>query len=562
MTRILAGAGLFLTIFLAICSPALAQTGNGSHDMVPELAHWAITGLGMVAAGRWALLAFGRAVPVADVPTFPIYMTSRRQYQLGGWAFVAFACGFFLLLIHEHRQIVLLAEPLKIIPESVMAAINDKSAPYLLVVVAMGAVYVYCLTYEKPWNILLMMRDVIQSWISVPQLARQIVAQIQFSLRVPPDAIADVVARSKGVVTEQDFYKDINTPDRKWAETCYMKAWLTQGVDSGGDATFFTEECFAFDKLDTDFRRTVPAMRNWKAGADSNVDASDLMKSVVELHNRFARLIACYLIYRNGSRKALGAEALKFGIRLSDKATENPLRYWIVYMIALMGSVYIGVHASAIGYDLATGAGFNTAQDPNLATKWVMYSVFNYGLAIIVVLVLRMLASSLGADAGQSHLLTYCWTFVVAFLVGPAGLTVAAYFWAHPDFIANRTFAALYWDILKWGLAPALVCFYISYYLDRQTCADLPDIVHSTHTIGWRLLNCFAFASFTLLVMLPPLLALMPTPETADWTAAKLRFVSSGTTFCVALGLALAAQFALRKTADARGVVASPPAVA
>jgi hypothetical protein len=30
----------------------------------------------------------------------------------------------------------------------------------------------------------------------------------------------------------------------------------------------------------------------------------------------------------------------------------------------------------------------------------------------------------------------------------------------------------------------------------------------------------------------------------------------------VAFGLALAAQFALRKTADARGVVASPPAVA
>ena len=106
------------------------------------------------------------------------------------------------------------------------------------------------------------------------------------------------------------------------------------------------------------------------------------------------------------------------------------------------------------------------------------------------------------------------------------------------------------------------MCFYISYYLDLQTCADLPDIVHSTRTIGWRLLNCFAFASFTLLVMLPPLLALTPTPETADWTAAKLRFVSSGTTFCVALGLALAAQFALRKTADARGVVASPQAVA
>jgi hypothetical protein len=553
--------GMFASVFVS--TQALAdQAGDVARDIDPALVHSIITLLGLALAGRLAWQAFGRAVTIAEVPTIPRYMTSRQQYRFGSFAFVLFACGFFLLLVHENRSVIGLASLFPIIPESLLKAANDKSAPYLVVIAAMGAVYLYLLTKEARWNVLLMMRDVIQSWISVPQLARQIVAQIQFFLRVPPEAIADVVARSKGVVTEQDFYKDINTPDRKWAETCYMKAWLTQGVDSGGDATFFTEECFAFDKLDTDFRRTVPAMRNWKAGADPNVDASDLMKSVVELHNRFARLVACYLIYRNGSRKALGAEALKFGIRLSAKATENPLRYWIVYMIALMGSVYIGVHASAMGYDLATGAGLNTAQDPNLAMKWVMYSVFNYGLAIIVVLLLRMLASSLGADAGQSHLLTYCWTFAVAFLVGPAGLTVAAYLWAHPDFIASRTFAMLYWDILKWGLAPALVCFYISYYLDRQTCADLPDIVHSTRTIGWRLLNCFAFASFTLLVMLPPLLALAPTAEAADWTAAKLRFVSSGTTFCVAFGLALAAQFALRKTADARGVVASPPAVA
>ncbi len=559
MKRILARAGLFLATFPAICGPALAQDGNGGYDM--QVAHWAITAIGMVAAARWALLAFGRAVPVADVPTFPIYMTSRQQYRLGGWAFVAFACGFFLLLVHEHRQVVLLAKPLDIIPKSIMTAISDQSAPYLLVVVGMAAVYVYCLTYEKPWNVLLMMRDVIHSWISVPQLAKQIVAQIQFSLRVPQDAVADVIAASNGVVTKQDFCKDINTPDRKWAETCYMKWWLTRALDSGGDATFFSEESFAFDTLIADFGQASWAMGNWKSGATTNLAASDLTKTVNQLYNRFARLIACYLIYRYGSRKELGAEACKFGIRLSEKATENPLRYWIVYMIALMGSVYVGVHASAIGYDLATGAGFNTAQDPNLAMKWVMYSASNFGLAIIVVLLLRLLASSLGVDAGsQSHLVTYCWTFAVAFVVGPAGLTVAAYFWAPAQFLADKTFVTLYWDLLKWGLGPALVSVYISYYLDRQICADLPNIVHSTETIGWRLLNCFGFASLTVFLLLPPLLAIQPTSEVAEWTVYKLRFVSSGATFCVVLGLTLAAQFALRKSEDAPGVFASPQA--
>ena len=39
---------------------------------------------------------------------------------------------------------------------------------------------------------------------------------------------------------------------------------------------------------------------------------------------------------------------------------------------------------------------------------------------------------------------------------------------------------------------PALVCVYISYYLDRQSCADMPSVDHSRATVGWRLLNAFA----------------------------------------------------------------------
>jgi hypothetical protein len=545
MTRTLMGAALFFSSFIAICDPALAQAANGTFEVDAQVVHWAITGLGMVVAAKLAMAAFGRAVPIADVPTFPIYMTSRKQYRLGGWAFVAFACGFFLLLIHEHRDVILLAQESHIIPDAIMGAIKGQSPTYLGIVMVIGSVYIFFLTFEKPWNVLLMMRDVIHSWISVPQLAKQIVAQIQFSLRVPQEAISAIVEGSNGVVTQQDFCKDINTPDRKWAETCYMKAWLTQGLEGGDDATFFTEESFAFNTLVADFRQTSWAMRNWKAGTDTSIDPSDVMKTVSGLHNRFARLVACYLIYRYGSRRELGAAARRFGITVPEKATENPMRYWIVYMIALAFSVYVGVYASAIIYDLVTGAGVNAAQDPNLA-----------------ILGLRTLASSLEADAGQSHLIIYCWTFAAAFLVGPAGLTIAAYFWAHPQFLENKTILTLYWDILKWGLGPALVCVYVSYYLDRQTCADLPDIVHSTRTIGWRLLNAFGFASFTLIVLLPPLLALAPSPEAADWSASKLRFVASGATFCVVFGLALAAQFALRKSGGTRGALGSPQAVA
>jgi hypothetical protein len=45
------------------------------------------------------------------------------------------------------------------------------------------------------------------------------------------------------------------------------------------------------------------------------------------------------------------------------------------------------------------------------------------------------------------------------------------------------------------------------------------------------------------------------------WSVGKLRFVASGTTFCIVLGLAVAAQFALRKPTEASRPVASPEMV-
>ena len=173
------------------------------------------------------------------------------------------------------------------------------------------------------WNVLLMMRDVIHSWISVPKLAKQIIAQIRFSLRVPQAALTNVIASSPGVV-EQDFRKDPNTPDRMWAEICYMKWWLTQGHDAGDDATFFTEESFGFDKLMEEFHQASWTMGQWKSGSAASLVASQFTQSIKNLYNRFARLVACYLIYRNGSRKDLHRDADQFGIEVDAPPLENP----------------------------------------------------------------------------------------------------------------------------------------------------------------------------------------------------------------------------------------------
>jgi len=518
-----------------------------------------MTVLGVAVAVRLANQAFGRReVNLADVPTFPKYMTSQQQYRLGSIAFVIFASGFFLLLVYAHKEVAKAADVFgEGLAKNIIDAVKDDAAPYLLVVAAMGAVYLYCLTKEANWNVLLMMRDAIQSWISIPQLAGQIVAQIQFSLNVPPDLVGEVLRNSPEVV-DQDFHKDRNTPDRIWAVTCYMKWWLTKGQDAGEDAIFFTDKSFGFEELLLQFEDATTRMRAWKAGgAIDPLAAAQLVNNIKALHNRFSRLVACYLIYRNASSEALRVEAKKLGIELGSPATaENPMRYWIVYILALMASVYVGVYASGIVYDLITGAGLNVVQDPERAQSWILYSLSNYGVAIIAVLLLRVVSPYLGLGEHQTHLVTYCWTFVIAFITGPFGLAIAVHLFG-PIKYETMPLLQVFYQMLWWGLGPALVAVYISYYLDRQTCHDLPDINHSYATVFWRLLNCTGFAAITVFLLLPPLLA-MQAQSDAAWDTPKLRFVASGTVFVVALGLALAAQFALRKGTERPSSVLAP----
>ena len=61
----------------------------------------------------------------------------------------------------------------------------------------------------------------------------------------------------------------------------------------------------------------------------------------------------------------------------------------------------------------------------------------------------------------------------------------------------------------------------------------------------------------TVFLLLPPLLSIQAQPD-ANWDAAKLRFVATGTMFFVAFGMAVAAQFALRKGTQTAGPVLTP----
>lgn len=82
MTRLL----LAIVSVFESWSPAFAQQppAAAGWPIAPDLVQLTVTVLGMLLAARLASGAFAeRAVPVADVPIFPRYMTSPTQYRLG-----------------------------------------------------------------------------------------------------------------------------------------------------------------------------------------------------------------------------------------------------------------------------------------------------------------------------------------------------------------------------------------------------------------------------------------------------------------------------------------------
>src|SRR5262249_17522388 len=162
-------------------------------------------------------------------------------------------------------------------------------------------------------------------------------------------------------------------------------------------------------------------------------------------------------------------------------------------------------------------------QDGANIHTWIIYSGGNYGLTIILILSLRLGARAVGVGGSQSYLVTYCWTFLIALLTGPVVLTILAKYVQPIEPYASMELLEAFFKLLVWGLGPALISVYISYYLDRQTSSDLPNIDHSLSTVGWRLVNSFGFGAVAIFLLLPPLLSIPATPA-VDWGVEKLRF--------------------------------------
>jgi len=562
---------IYLTIILIYISiiPAAAQDHNSNAlPSILDPTQIAFLLCAMVIAAYYARAAFDAPpIELGDSRTPPRYMTQPPQYRLAVIAYIVICLAFYDLGTYFFKDLLPLAN--FVAPAWLETLIQKTTANGLLTfpltVVLAAAVFFILLKNDTEWNPLLLLRRLIWGLASIPQFANAIMLTARDALVVPMGYRAWVAGYAPNVDIG-DFEKIRNSLDRDWAELCYIKLSLDKNRAAGVHYSFFNEVSFAWDKLDADYATACVDVARVKQplGRGNVSDVAEVSKQVKILRSKYCKLQACFLVFKNETKDKVIDEAIDFGIPMNKKITvarSNPLRYLLVFLVGIIIAISVGVTVSAVGWDLLHGNNNNTTnQDSELITRWIGYSLANYGTPIVIVLAMSYLGWTVNHNQPASYPISYAMIFIVALCVSALSLSLAVKF-VSDSTLAEKPFFELLFMEFKWSLSPALVTLYIAYHVDRQIDPLLPDIASwESGRFRQRIAMCAVFAMIVAWLSLQPALTLTPTSPTT-WPVEKLRAVIIGTTFTVGLVMALASEFCLIKPKRVAMLAASLPSV-
>ena len=332
---------LTTTIFAASAVPAAAEdVGPGPLASMLYPAQIAFLLGAMAIAAYYARAAFDTPpIKFGDGPTPPRYMTQPRQYRLGVIAYVVICLAFYDLGTYFFRDLLPLAG--FVAPSWLEKLIDTVVANGLLsfpLTVVLAAVILFILLKtDTDWNPLLLLRSLVWGWVSIPQLANTIMLKARDALAVPIEARAAVATNSDAPCVEVgDFEKDRNSLDRNWAELCYIRLSLAKSRATGSHYTFFNEPTFGWDKLDTDYAAACGKVALAKRPLEHSQmpDLAELAATVKALRSKYCRLAACFLVFKNETRKNVIEEAIAFGVPMDDSVARSKSDALSIYVFS------------------------------------------------------------------------------------------------------------------------------------------------------------------------------------------------------------------------------------
>ena len=318
-------ASLGLTISGLLSLPAAAQDFFSEH---PASTYYLPLGtlllLAMAIAAYTAHGAFELpSAKLGEDPAPPKYMTQPRQYRMGEAAFISICLLVYGLIVWYYQDLLPIIdfEAPSYVRNAIEHSVSDNKMSFPIVVILAAAVLVSLLKAERDWNPLFMLRRLVWSWVSIPQLASLIMETARNELEVTPEKRLKV-AHKTPTVDISDFDKDKHSVDRNWAELCYVQQWLTDKRNERKHHTFFNEFSFSWHDLEGSYgemnEQIAPLKQALRPGKGSRRSIfADAAPKIENLRRQYCRLAACFIVFRTRlerplSRKRMNSEQRYF----------------------------------------------------------------------------------------------------------------------------------------------------------------------------------------------------------------------------------------------------------
>ena len=235
---------------------------------------YALFGFGLIVTGYWSYQAFTRRqFELEETPTLPQYMARKPLFLYGMAVFIVLSlCIYGLIVFFFEDLFPLLQHIHKPTYDFIIEAKQAGSLTLPLIIVVAAAIFVALLKIENRFNLVLIVRNIVHSWAAIPRKTAELVSSAREALDVPVEERKAVASDADTpFVSLGDFKKNRDTLERKWAESSYMKRWLSHQEASGLHASFFREPTLLWDDVRSSFDRAAQEVGGWcrKVGGES-----------------------------------------------------------------------------------------------------------------------------------------------------------------------------------------------------------------------------------------------------------------------------------------------------
>ncbi len=503
---------------------------------------------GLIVTGYWSYQAFTRRqFQVEETPTLPRYMTRRPLFYYGMGAFIISSLCIYGLMFFFFKDFLPILRLFNGPAFDVAATAQEVGALKLpLIIVLAAAIFIGLLKIEHRFNPVMVFRNIVHAWAAIPRKTGELVANARGSLEVPSDERKGVANDpEKYFVALGDFKKNRGTLERRWAESSYMKRWLSQQEVTGRHASFFKAPTLLWEQVGKSYGKAaqqVGIIRN----SDENTGVTaefieDVARDVEAVQRSLCRLSVCFLIYDNNQEKDLWDAAEAFGIPGRPVHIPNPLWRMPLFFVGVVVAVFVGCLASAIMFDFfVPGHSLFQALKENFQDetvyRWIGFALFVWCIPILVTLSFRYFDHRINPRAPGIYPANYAFNSILGAVIAAVSLTSAIYILSPSDpSLAEKGFGELLFRNFRWSAGPGILCAFIAFRLDTFRLREEP--VWLLRRLGWIAVCVLVIG----LAILPPTFAIEQ--KVGLWSLDKTYTVVIGTILTIALTLASIAEY-------------------